>query len=210
MPQTWVTSDLHFGHDRLFIWGVRGCESLEEMEDKIIENWNDCVAPDDVVYILGDIVFGTDIDASLQKVAQLNGIKYLAIGNHDTDSKIQKYKESGLFEDIQFAYRAKVGKSIMFLSHYPTIVANPGDESRVYNVHGHTHSVQPLGEYANCYNVSPEAHACAPVLLSSIPGILRSQDRDCANCPYVLGCSLKKQRPFCEVANFTDKNKIEY
>jgi calcineurin-like phosphoesterase family protein len=144
------------------------------MENAIITNWNDCVAPDDIVYVLGDIVFGDDIDTTLKKIAQLNGIKYLAIGNHDTDSKIEKYKEFNIFEDIQFAYRVKVGKNIMYLTHYPTIVANPGDEKRVYNVHGHTHSVFPIGEYANCYNVSPEAHACAPVLLGSIPGALRS------------------------------------
>ena len=174
MPQTWVTSDLHFGHDRLFIWGPRGCESLEEMENTMIANWNNYVAPDDMVYVLGDIVFGDDIDATLKKVAQLNGKKYLAIGNHDTDSKIVKYKEFKIFEDIQFAYRVKMGKSIMYLTHYPTIVANPGDKTRVYNVHGHTHSALPIGEYANCYNVSPEAHACAPVLLGSIPGVLCS------------------------------------
>ena len=35
----YFTSDTHFGHDRAFIYKPRGFDSLEEMENKIIENW---------------------------------------------------------------------------------------------------------------------------------------------------------------------------
>ena len=35
-----LTSDMHFGHNREFIWKARGYSSIEEMNDTIINNWN--------------------------------------------------------------------------------------------------------------------------------------------------------------------------
>lgn len=182
MPQIWLTSDLHLGHDREFLWSPRGCKSLNEMEEKLMTNWNSCVREDDIVYILGDIAFGQEIDASLALLKQFNGKKYLAIGNHDTDNKILKYREFNLFEDIQFAYRLKYKKISLMLTHYPTIVANNGDPKPVWNIHGHTHSDSLFNEFTNCYNVAPEAHDCAPVALDTAIQDIRAHKRDCAKC----------------------------
>ena len=47
MSKIWLTSDLHFGHDREFIWGPRGFKNVNEMNEAIIKNWNAVVAPED-------------------------------------------------------------------------------------------------------------------------------------------------------------------
>ena len=52
----YFTSDCHFSHDKEFLWGPRGFKNQWEMNEKIIENWNAIIQPDDDVYILGDIV----------------------------------------------------------------------------------------------------------------------------------------------------------
>ena len=48
-----LTSDLHFNHDREFVWKVRGFTSVQEMNETIVKNWNSVVNPDDDVYVLG-------------------------------------------------------------------------------------------------------------------------------------------------------------
>ena len=35
-----LTSDLHFNHDREFVWKVRGFDSVQEMNEAIIKNIN--------------------------------------------------------------------------------------------------------------------------------------------------------------------------
>jgi len=56
MSQIWFTSDTHFGHDRDFVWGVRGFKNVDEMNKEIIKRWNSVVAKDDIVYHLGDVI----------------------------------------------------------------------------------------------------------------------------------------------------------
>ena len=48
--QIYVTSDLHFGHDREFIWKARGYNSVDEMNEDYVHKWNITVDNDDDVY----------------------------------------------------------------------------------------------------------------------------------------------------------------
>ena len=51
---TWFTSDTHFGdHRTLNIW-KRPFASVAEMDARLVAEWNARVAPDDVVWHLGD------------------------------------------------------------------------------------------------------------------------------------------------------------
>ena len=54
MGKIFLTSDLHFGHDREFVWKVRGYNSVEEMNEAQVRKWNETVSENDSVYILGD------------------------------------------------------------------------------------------------------------------------------------------------------------
>ena len=47
--QIYVTSDLHFGHDREFIWKARGYDSVDEMNEDYVHKWNITVDNDDDV-----------------------------------------------------------------------------------------------------------------------------------------------------------------
>ena len=49
--QIYVTSDLHFGHDREFIWKARGYNSVDEMNEDYVHKWNITVDNDDDVYV---------------------------------------------------------------------------------------------------------------------------------------------------------------
>lgn len=161
-------SDWHFNHPKDFILNPRGFQTVEEHNEAIIERHNSIVKPDDIVYCLGDCGLGTDIEAIKSYISRMNGRKFLAIGNHDSDAKLKAYNEANLFEEIQFAYRIKYKKITYFLTHYPTLVSNGDDPKPVWNIHGHDHDKNIFHDFGHNYDVCMEAHNCYPVSLEKI------------------------------------------
>ncbi|GAB2461562.1 metallophosphoesterase family protein [Xylanimonas ulmi] len=82
---TFYTADLHLGHANLLtLSAARGAQfaAVEQMDAALIERWNETVAPDDTVWVLGDVdMHGKP--TNLAKVTQLHGTKILIAGNHD-------------------------------------------------------------------------------------------------------------------------------
>lgn len=74
-----ATSDMHFGHDREFVWKVRGFNSIQEMNDAYVNRWNSVVGPEDDVYCLGDLMLGDP--SNIEYIKKLNGksILYMVI-----------------------------------------------------------------------------------------------------------------------------------
>ena len=107
MANIWFTSDLHFGHDREFIWKARGFESVEEMNKAIVERFNSKVQPEDTVYILGDIMLG-DNAVGEYYLSQLNGEKIIILGNHDTGTRKMIY--DAYAKEVTFAKVIKYKK----------------------------------------------------------------------------------------------------
>lgn len=165
MNNIWITSDSHFNHNKEFVYKARGFDSVEEMNEAIIERWNNYIKPDDVVYHLGDVMMG-DLNAGLPLVKSLNGHIKLALGNHDTPQRVAAFSE--FFDEIQCAYRIKVGKKVIMLSHYPMLTGNY-DESKTYSFHGHTHAkTWRTDGYNLMFNVGLDAHNCHPCNLEDI------------------------------------------
>ena len=75
-------SDLHFGHQNAIWFDKRPFASVEEMDQTIIQNWNNTVKPEDTVYILGDMVWAK-AKGWPGYLKQLSGHKILIKGNHD-------------------------------------------------------------------------------------------------------------------------------
>ena len=141
MNKIFVCSDFHFYHDRDFLYEPRGFLSVEEANEEMIRRYNEVVDDGDIVYILGDLGLNATGHEICELVARLNGRKYLALGNHDTDARIKAYKESELFEAVDYGFRLNYKKKTFWLTHYPTIVANYDDKPN-YNIHGHTHDTK--------------------------------------------------------------------
>lgn len=163
-----ICSDWHFNHGKDFLLNPRGFQTVEEHNEAIIERHNSVVTSEDTVYCLGDCGFGTDMDSVISYIKRMNGKKYLAIGNHDSEAKIKAYKEAGIFEAIQFAYRFRFKKYEYLLTHYPTLVWNGEDPKPVWNIHGHDHDTSIFHETGHNYDVCMEAHNCFPVSLERI------------------------------------------
>ena len=88
----WFSSDLHFSHANIIrfchrpFWTIEGGEQVPDvprMDDELVARINECVGPDDELWLLGDIAMG-NLSESLPIVSRLvAGRKVLVAGNHD-------------------------------------------------------------------------------------------------------------------------------
>lgn len=173
MPNIWITSDTHFGHDRDFIWKPRGFNSVDEMNNEIIKRWNEKVQQEDIVYHLGDVMLN-DNDYGLSCLKQLKGKIHIIRGNHCTDARIALYKECLNVVEVCDAKYLKVGKQSFFLSHYPCLTSNFDMNKplnrRIINLCGHTHCKNKYKDMDKglIYHVELDAHNCKPISIEEI------------------------------------------
>lgn len=78
----YLTSDTHFGHRNIIGYCNRPYTDVDEMDEALVERWNDTVRPTDEIWHLGDVAMG-ELEQTLQIVRRLHGRKYLVPGNHD-------------------------------------------------------------------------------------------------------------------------------
>jgi calcineurin-like phosphoesterase family protein len=84
----YFTSDSHFGHVNIIKYCDRPFQSIYEMDETIISNWNSIIKPTDTVYHMGDFGF-----RNFKKyLDRLNGNIILIRGNHDRTSEIRNSK----------------------------------------------------------------------------------------------------------------------
>ena len=185
MGKIFVTSDTHFEHDKDFIWGPRGFNSVDEMNEKIIKNWNSIVTPEDTVYLLGDVMLG-NIDWGTYCLKNLNGNINILIGNHDTDNRIKKYKELfGKVNVLGYATILNYGKYSFYLSHYPTLTAYNTEDFRLkgtrpINLCGHSHVKDPFYDWDKgvIFHCEMDTNNCYPWLLDDIIEQLKTKISD--------------------------------
>ena len=68
----YFSSDLHFNHNKEFLYKPRGFDSVDAMNITIVNNWNSIVTDEDDVYILGDLMLG-DNELGISLLKKLNG-----------------------------------------------------------------------------------------------------------------------------------------
>ncbi len=175
MGRIYISSDLHLGHDKEFIWKARGFSSIEEHDAAIISSFNEVVQPEDTLILLGDNMLG-DNDAGIKKFHQLPAHMWLVYGNHDSDARQALYEQSWNVDRILgYASILKYDGFTFYLSHYPTLTGNFEDEHKylkqqVINLCGHTHTTDRWSDIDKglIYHCEVDAHGMKPVLLDDI------------------------------------------
>ena len=151
MADIWVISDTHFNHANILTFKdyagkpPREFDSVDHMNQCMLDNWNDVVKPNDTIIHCGDVLFGPDkVDWLTANFAKLPGKKRLVLGNHDNVKFLAPF-----FKDIQLW----IQKDNFIFSHTPlhsTTLAETHrfDAEDLLNVHGHIHSnPSPEGPY---------------------------------------------------------------
>ena len=163
---TLFISDTHFGHNNIIKYCNRPFNSTEEMDERMVTNWNNKVRPGDTVYHLGDIVmFFRDAKRILP---ELNGNIRLVVGNHDDIKAL-----AGLGRIQRFYESKKVKDLNLLLTHRPTYM---GVEPSMYNVHGHIHDLQSPTH--NHINISVEQIDYTPITYDELHDMVLMKHRE--------------------------------
>lgn len=140
-------SDCHFWHKTVLDkMDKRGFETVEEMNDYMIRQWNSKVRKNDDVVILGDFSWG-NAQQTMDILHQLKGRKYLIRGNHDLYLKDKDFDQS-LFVWIKDYEELRDNRRKVVLSHYPIVCYNRQyrlDETgqpSTWMLYGHIHNTQ--------------------------------------------------------------------
>ncbi|MBA3606888.1 MAG: metallophosphoesterase family protein [Acidimicrobiia bacterium] len=151
------TADLHFGHANIIRYCQRPFADVEEMDEALVEAWNDVVTDDDEVWVLGDVAMG-QLRSSLAHVGRLRGRKVLVPGNHDrcwpgngphAADWVGRYLDAGFAEITSEIVELRLGGEPVVVCHFPYEgdshdddrfrAHRPTDEGRVL-LHGHVHT----------------------------------------------------------------------
>ena len=132
-------ADMHFDYDSIIAYDNRPFDSVEEMNEALIANWNRVVTdPEDLTWILGDFCAG-DAARWRELLSRLNGRKALILGNHDDLGVLNLETVRTQLEDVA-EYREILDKERhVVLCHYP-ILAFRDHYFGWYHLYGHVHT----------------------------------------------------------------------
>lgn len=137
--KSWITADLHFGHANIkkFCPVTRAkYNDIDDMREKMIAEWNENVAPQDVTYILGDFAFLPAHEA-VQILHRLNGDKILVEGNHDR-KMLNDPSFRACFKEVHPYLRLNYNGQLVIMFHYPIHEWDQMHRGSVH-FHGHVH-----------------------------------------------------------------------
>lgn len=142
------------------------------MNNTILENLREYVHDEDDLYILGDLTLGPR-EVGIEMIKQIPGHIHIILGNHDTDARIELYKQLPNVVEIVHATRFNYKKYHFYLSHYPTMTYNLDGADNLktvlINLHGHTHATSPFYmDIPYIYNVGMDAHNCMPLSIDEV------------------------------------------
>jgi calcineurin-like phosphoesterase family protein len=153
----WFTSDLHAYHENIIKYCSRPFKNALEMNEKLIQNWNELVQVDDDIIIAGDFIHSGNLELIQDFISKLNGKIWLVYGNHDRQNKLDRpivqamlYHTSDAL-DFQVEDDELEDKYMKFhITHYPCEYWTRG----AVHLHGHIHS-GPLSTSAEKLNFKP-------------------------------------------------------
>ncbi len=156
-PDIWVTSDTHFFHKNILKYNPesRPFNDVDEMNAALIERWNSCVKPGDIIYHLGDFGFATHkkLDGILH---QLNGQIYGVFGNHDHAMRHHAIQKHFVWQRDYAEIKVDGHKVCLF--HYPITEWNRAHHGS-FHFHGHLHSNRV---YGRSMDVGCDSNNCYP------------------------------------------------
>ena len=137
--EVFFTSDTHFDHEAIIWLCNRPFTCVEEMNAKLIENWNATVGPGDTVFHLGDFSMkGTQRILHIREY--LNGKIHLILGNHDIPKINLASPIQDVFESITEQQSIMIDGIKIILNHYPFLCFPGQYNPHMWQLFGHVHT----------------------------------------------------------------------
>lgn len=175
--EKWFISDTHFFHENIIKFCDRPFHSADDMNEKMIKNWNSVVGKTDYVYHLGDVFIGGNDKERAEVLYALNGNLRLIVGNHD---------EALLMSPLLHKRFAKAMYWKGFKENNFTATHVPHQLDRLrngeFNVHGHIHN--NLEDDLHYINVCVEHRNYTPVHMDQIKLEIKNATYKLSNTRY--------------------------
>lgn len=181
---THVYSDPHFGHANIIDYSQRPFDDVRQMNDALIELYNQEVNPEDTVLWLGDC-FLMPFDEAAKTMSALHGDKILVPGNHDRS--IRAMLKVGFTLVVPEASLLVDGRKCR-CHHYPYVTKQDEEigtwkgrplrnhsEKGVILLHGHTHAKHQ--RHDDMVHVGVDAWEFRPVRLTELAKLLRKDSK---------------------------------
>jgi calcineurin-like phosphoesterase family protein len=153
--KVWITSDTHYGHTNICrgitkwrlpdgsvpISQTRDFETMNEMNDAIINNINLIVGQDDVLIHLGDWSFGGFENIKKFRDRILCKEIHLILGNHDHHIENNREGCQELFTSVNHYTKLMYNFETIVLMHYPIDSWDSLNKGHIH-LHGHCHLPQ--------------------------------------------------------------------
>lgn len=175
----YFTADTHFGHGNVIQYERRPFQTVTEMDEALIQNWNCKVSPEDDIYILGDFTLKGPQQANAL-LERLQGRKYLIRGNHDGYVDRTSFCKE-LFLWVRDYYELPYRRRWFILCHYPLLSWNRMRRG-AFQLHGHQHN-HPHHNKSNRkmgiaqLDVGVDAQAMAPVSIEELLAFWEEEHR---------------------------------
>ena len=191
--QLFFTSDTHYSHSNICSattnWSVndgyaRKFDSLQDMNQRLVDNINNMVGEDDILIHLGDWSFG-GFDKIEEFRSQINCKNiHLTFGNHDHHIERNKEGIQKLFSSVQQYLRLEVVRPLtksmnekftFICMHYP--IASWHDMNQgVIHLHGHVHLPEHLRiAEGKAMDVGVDGNKLEPISLDEIVEIMKNR-----------------------------------
>ncbi len=162
---TWFTADTHFGHAAILRHQIdtRPFDNLEQMENKIIDNINELVMPQDTLYHLGDFCWKNSMLGHYRNRIKCKRI-ILIRGNHEAKG-MDKLRST--FSEVYDLRKVKVEEQEIVLCHYAMRVWNKSHHG-VWHLYGHSHGSLPDEDNSKSFDVGVDCWDLKPISMSQV------------------------------------------
>jgi len=150
--KVWITSDTHYAHKNIVrgttnwrtqdgevpVESTRDFQTIEQMNERLIDGINHFVGQDDTLIMLGDVSFGgfENIGIFLDRLICKN--IHLILGNHDHHIENNRGNIQSRFLSINHYLEVKINDASFVMCHYP-LQSWHGLNKGVIHLHGHVH-----------------------------------------------------------------------
>ena len=142
----WFTSDLHLYHANILWMNKRPFENCDEMYEYIVNDWNSKVKDDDYVFVLGDVLWGSQATRLQNFANKVKGHICIILGNHDKEKTANGVSGSNFdcfysFDRADFIRVKSASRNIdtnIYMCHYPAL-SWPSKSRGSLHLHGHVH-----------------------------------------------------------------------
>jgi len=150
--RVFITSDTHYAHKNICrgvtdwrtqdgevpVGSTRDFDTIEQMNERLVNGINNVVGQDDTLIMLGDVSFGgfENIGIFLDRLICKN--IHLILGNHDHHIENDRENIQSKFLSVQHYLEVNINDKNFVLCHYPLQSWN-GLNKGVIHLHGHVH-----------------------------------------------------------------------